>query len=169
MKYQWELLLPSLKSCVKSKHEKVLSTSAQMFSIWILGSKNNTSFEAKKGNLKRSIYIHSSLIVCTNWGGVNSEHATAGSLNFLWVSWFRLVARYGDVAAQTFGDRVKPVERDGQVEEGNLSRVWVSKLKTSDKALISQRGNTCLNRFRIQTMDFSAKYLKTIRGFFIIF
>lgn len=70
----------------------------------------------------------------------------------------------------TFGDRVKPlVERDGQVEEGNLSRVWVSKLKTSDKALISQRGNTCLNRFRIQTMDFSAKYLKTIRGFFIIF
>lgn len=69
----------------------------------------------------------------------------------------------------TFGDRVKPlVERDGQVEEGNLGRVGVSKLKTSDKALISQIGNTCLNRFRIQTVDFpgfSSKVSYIIRGY----
>lgn len=175
---QWELLLPSLKCWVQNKHEKVL---IRYFSTAVFhlnfGFKEKHQLWSQKRQVKK-INLYS--LISHKLGGSIANKPTSRLVvctfsGFPGSSWLRGMAMLlpKSLTPFTFGDRVKPlVERDGQVEEGNLGRVGVSKLKTSDTALISQIGNTCLNRFRIQTVDvpgFSSKVSYIIRGYSHLF
>ena len=105
---------------------QILQHSCFPSEFWV--QRKTPVFEAKKGNLKRSIYIHSSVIVYTKLGGSIANKPTSRLVvctfsGFPGSGWLRGMAMLlpKSLTPFTFGDRVKPlVERDGQVEEGNL-------------------------------------------------